>query len=443
MHFFDALFNPGTIAVIGASAKKGKVGNVVYNNLLGNSFKVIPVNINSRIIGLVRVYERVTDYKGDVDLAVICIPAQFVPAALEDCGKKSIKAVIIISAGFGEVGNKELDDKICKICSDYKIEVLGPNCLGVINTKNKLNASFFNGTPNYDKVAFVSQSGALGVAVLDQAIKEGKGFSKFVSVGNMLNTYFYEIVEYLNQDPETDVICLYVEGLKKGKQFLRVVKHVKKPVIVLKAGRTKSGEKAITSHTGSLAGSNKVYNGVFKQFKVFTVDNIEEMFFLADLLRKIKKPNSNKVCVLTNAGGPGVLASDSCEEKGLELTGLPKPVEKKLESVLPSNWSKSNPIDVIGDAKSDRYKSVLSILSKQNFFDILFCILTPQDMTEPEETAEALVQYANKEKDKTVFACFMGGERVEKAKAILNNSNIINFKEPYDFARLVSKLVSF
>lgn len=441
MHFFNALFDPKVIAVIGASNKKGKVGNVVYNNILKGGFRVVPVNINTKWFGFTKVYERITDYEDKVDLAVICIPAQFVPSALKDCGEKGVKAVIIISAGFGEVGNTELDTQVLKICSEYNIELLGPNCLGVINMKNKLNASFFKGVPRFDNIAFVSQSGALGVAVLDEALKTGTGFSKFVSVGNMLNTYFYEIVQYLEEDKDTEIICLYAEGVKKGRELIRVLKHVKKPVIVLKAGGTESGEKAIATHTGSLAGSNKVYKGIFKQFKVFTVDNIKEMFVLANLLRRLKKPESNNVCVVTNAGGPGVLASDACEEMNLQLPSLPNSIKKRLDDILPGNWSGRNPVDVIGDAQSDRYKKVFNTLNKTNFFDILLCVLTPQDMTEPESTAEALIKFANKNKEKRVFACFMGGESIIKARELLEKNNIVNFEEPYDFARIVSKLV--
>lgn len=441
MHFFNALFRPGTIAVIGASNKKGKVGNVVYNNLKNEGFKVIPVNINSKWFGFTKVYERVTSYDEKIDLAVICIPNRFVPSALRDCGKKGIKAVIIISAGFGEVGNFELDREVLTICQEHNIEILGPNCLGVINCKNRLNASFFKGIPNFDDVAFVSQSGALGVAVLDEALKTGNGFSKFVSVGNMLNTYFYEIIQYLEEDKDTSVICLYIEGIKKGKELIRVLKHIKKPIIALKAGKTKSGEKAIATHTGSLSGSNKVYQGIFKQFKVFTVNNIKEMFTLAKLLKKMDKPKSDKVCVLTNAGGPGVLASDACEEMGLTIPAIPKRLIKKLDGVLPSNWSKNNPIDVVGDAQSERYKRVLKLLNKEKFFDILLCILTPQDMTEPVKTAKALIDYAKSNKKKKVFACFMGGESVSKARKLLEENNIINYSEPYDFARIVGKIV--
>ncbi|PIX42639.1 hypothetical protein COZ55_01905 [archaeon CG_4_8_14_3_um_filter_38_5] len=443
MQFFKSLFEPGVVALIGASEKKGKVGNVIFNNLLKADVKVVPVNINTNHFGLfTKVYERVTDYEGSVDLAIIAIPARFVPSALKDCGEKGIKAVIIISAGFEEAGNNELSDEIRKICAGYNIEVLGPNCLGIINAKNKLNASFFEGMVPYEKIAFVSQSGALGVAVLDEIINSGNGLSKFLSVGNMLNTYFYEIVQFLEEDEDTDIICLYVEGLKKGKEFIRVMKHVKKPVIILKAGNTKSGSKAINSHTGSLAGSSRVYKGVFRQLRVFSADNISEMFSLAHLLMVNKKSEGNNVCIVTNAGGGGVLATDACETNGLNIPAIPLIVRKELNKFLPDSWSRNNPVDVLGDADSTRYSNVFKALNNKNFYNILLCILTPQGMTEPLKTAEALVNFAKKNKDKRVFACFMGERSVKEARECLHKNNILNFKEPYDFARLISKMVN-
>ncbi|VVB75533.1 Acetate--CoA ligase [ADP-forming] II subunit alpha [Candidatus Tiddalikarchaeum anstoanum] len=440
MNFFDALFDAKIVAVIGASNKKGKVGTTVFNNLLRSGVNVIPVNINTKWIGVHKSYEKITDYQGVIDLAIICIPAQFVPRTVEECGHKGIHSVIIISSGFAEVGNKELNDELERVCKTNNVEVLGPNCLGVINCKNKLNASFFKKVPKYDTTAFISQSGALGTAVLDKALLKNEGFSKFISVGNMLNTQFHEIIEYLNQDPETEVICMYVESLKKGRDFIRVVKHTKKPLIILKAGRSESGAKAASSHTGSLAGSSKVYDGIFKQFNILSVNTLDELFSLAKMIKTAKKPESKNVCIVTNAGGPGVLASDACENFGLTIAALPENLKAKLNEKLPSNWSHNNPIDVIGDAMSDRYIEVFKNVSNKDFYSILLCILTPQDMTEPEQTANAIIHFEKENKDKSVFTCFMGGERLIEAKKILEQNNIINFEEPYDFARIVSKL---
>lgn len=437
MSFFKNLFQPNTIAVIGASTKKGKVGNVVYENLK-QKFKTIPVNINTEGFGLfTKAYKSITDYEGVIDLAIICIPAKAVPSVLKDCADKGVKSVIIISAGFSEAGDEELKEEVKKICEDKGIKVLGPNCLGVINTRNELNASFFKGVPEYDSIAFVSQSGALGVAVLDEIITSGQGLSKFISVGNMLNTNFSHVVKYLNEDDDTSVVCAYVEGFRKGEKFLKVMKKVKKPVIVLKAGNTKRGSEAVNTHTGSLAGSERVYRGVFKQHKVYSVDSIEQMFTLARLLKQ-KKFKTRKVCILTNAGGPGVLATDACENQGLKVAKLPKKVKKRLNKILPSNWSNNNPVDVLGDAGSERYAKVLNVLKSEKFYDTLLCILTPQAMTEPEKTAKSLIKFSEKV-NKKVFACFMGGDSVKTARELLKKSNIMNFNEPFEFAEVVSK----
>ncbi len=442
LDFFDGLFNPKTVALIGATSKKGKVGNTIFRNLLDSGVKVVPVNINRDWIGFHKVYHSVLEFKGEIDLAIIAIPARFVPSVLEECGQKGIKSVIVISAGFGEVKNDELSKRVESICQKYNISILGPNCLGVINSVNGNNFSFFKGVPKKGKISFVSQSGALGVAMLDKAIKEGIGMSKFVSVGNMLNTHFYEFVEYFNRDKDTSVIAAYIEGLKKGRKLISVLNHLDKPLVVLKAGRTERGEKAVGSHTGSLAGSSKVYEGVFKQFGVFYVDNLNELFLVSRILANNPKPKrSKRLCIVTNAGGGGVLATDSAELNGLEVVELPKKIKDKLSKVLPSNWSKNNPIDIIGDASADRYKAVFDILSNQSFYDVVLCILTPQDMSEPLKTAEYLVEFAKKNRDKMVFSCFMGGRSVDKAISKIESEGMFNFSEPDSFARTVSKIV--
>ncbi len=441
LDFFDDLFNPKTVALIGATSKKGKVGNTIFKNLLDSGVKVVPVNINRDWIGFHKVYHSVLDYKDKIDLAIIAIPARFVPNVLEECGQKGIRSAIVISAGFGEVSNDELSHRVDTICNKYKISMLGPNCLGVINSANGYNFSFFKGVPEKGDISFVSQSGALGVAMLDKAIKNRIGMSKFVSIGNMLNTHFYEFVEYFNRDKDTKVIAAYIEGLKSGKKLIRVLGHLNKPLVVLKAGRTEKGEKAVGSHTGSLAGSNKVYKGVFKQFGVFYVDTLDELFTVSRILSKGVKSSSNRLCIVTNAGGAGVLATDSAELSGFEVVELPKEVKDKLSEILPSNWSKNNPIDIIGDAPADRYKAVFNVLSNKNFYDIVLCILTPQDMSEPLKTAEYLIEFAKKNKDKMVFSCFMGGRSVDSAINKIEKEGMFNFVEPATFARVVSKIV--
>lgn len=433
-------FEPKSIALIGASNKKGKIGNDIFNNLKKSRAKIIPVNVNGEKIGSQKAYKSVNDYSGSIDLAVIVIPAKFVPSALEDCGKKRILSAIIISAGFGEMGNAELENECVAICEKYKIKVLGPNCLGIINSSNDLNASFFSGEIMNGGISFISQSGAIGVAVLDKSVIESIGFCKFVSVGNMMNSCFSEWIDYLSQDKGTKVICLYIEGIKKGEEFVKAIKKCKKPIIALKAGFTESAIKAIASHTGSLAGNEKIYSSIFKQYGVIKAETLDEMLALAKHLSSNSLPKSKKVCVITNAGGLGVISSDACESNGLILADLPKKVLAQLSAVLPGHWSKGNPIDVLGDALAERYESCLKILSNNNFYDILLFILTPQSNTEVDKSIESLADFKKKNPLKSVFCCAVGGTKIVSALKIAEKKGIVNFNEPHDFAKAISKL---
>jgi len=424
-------FEPKSIAVIGASRNRGKVGNAIFRNLLRSKAKVYPINIKAKKVEGRKAYDKV--FK--VDLAIIAIPAPYVPQVLEECGKVGVKHAIIISAGFSEVGRKDLSEEVLKIVRKYGIRVVGPNCLGIVNTR-WMNATFFEGMPEKGGISIISQSGALGVALLDRMIEEGIGLSKFISVGNMLDLGIEDFVEYLNGDRDTKVIALYVESLKRGRKFLEVVKRCEKPVVVLKAGRGEAGKKAASSHTGAMAGSFEVYDGVFRQYGLKRVDDVNEFFKLSQVLEK-RTIKGKKVVVVTNAGGPGVLAADACEHFGMKMVKLPKEVIKELNSVLPSAWSHNNPIDIIGDARAERYKKVFETLSKYDFYDLLLCILTPQMMTEPEKTAVELAKLSRK---KRCFACFMGGEKVKGAKKLLKRKGVLNFEEPWEAFKVLSKL---
>lgn len=424
-------FNPKTIAVIGASRSRRKVGNIVFRNLLKDKRKVYAVNIKAELVEGKRSYKSVLNIKKRISLAVICIPAKFVPKVVEECGIKKIRNVIIISSGFSEIGRqgKRLENQIKKIAKKYKIRILGPNCLGVINVNENLNATFFEGDLLPGDVAFISQSGALGVAVLDWAIKEGLGFSKFISIGNAVDIEFNKLTEYLNEDKNTKVIALYIESLKDGKKFMEICKKVKKPIIVLKAGKTKAGIKATASHTGALVGSYDVYLSAFKQSGVLNANSIKELLLSALFISNQGLIKGKKACILTNAGGPGVLCADNFEFNGFEIADIPKKLMKELNKVLPKQWSHNNPIDVIGDAQADRYKKVLNLISKKPFFDFLICLLTPQAMTEPIKTAQELVKFHKKTKI-PVITCFMGGKRIERAVNILKENQIMNFENP-------------
>jgi acetyltransferase len=399
----------------------------------------VPINPNTKAVCRKRAYASVLDYKKPIDLAVIAVPAPVVPKVLEDCGRKRIKSVIIISSGFSETGRHglNLEKQIQAIAIKYKMKILGPNCLGIINVNKKVNASFFKGMPKKGSIAFVSQSGALAVALLDLAISEGIGLSKFISLGNMMQIGFSEVLDYLKHDRDTRCVCLYVETIKDGKMFIKTAKKFKKPIIAIKAGKGKKGIAAASSHTGALAGSAEVYSGAFKQSRIIEVDSVNDMLDVALTLSAEKRPKGKRVLIVTNAGGPGVLAADACEEYGLSVVNLPQKIGKKLNKVLPPAWSHDNPIDVIGDARSKRYRDVFKFIKKSHFYDCILVILTPQAMTDVENVANAVVALQKGVKV-PVFACFMGGRSVAKANKIFKSKDILSFDEPRSAAKVIA-----
>jgi len=432
------LFGAKTIAVIGASHQAHKVGHDIFKNLLGSKRKIYPVNPNATKILGVKTYPTVLDIKVKIDLAIIAVPAQIVPKVMQDCAKKGIKYVIIISAGFSEIGNKELEQSVIRIAKRNGMRILGPNCLGIIDAVKNLNATFFNKMPVKGNISFVSQSGALGIAVLDWAIKKKIGLSKFVSVGNMSDIYVSEIIDYLNEDPETKAICLYIENLKDGRALIESAKKSKKKIIVLKSGATSSGAKAAMSHTGALATENAIYDGAFKQCGIARVDTLFQLFEVAQVHSLNECSIGRRALIISNAGGAGVVASDAFERNGLEIVKLPTHIVKELDKNLPLMWSHNNPIDIVGDALPGRYEAVLRLIENENFFDFIFVILTPQTMTQPEKVAKIVAEF-NKRFKKPCFACFMGGTSVDKAKTILSQNSILNFDEPEYGAEVINK----
>lgn len=434
------LFEPKTIAVIGASRYKEKVGHDVFLNLLKGKKKVFPVNPNAKKILEKKAYASVMLIPEKIDLAVIAVPAKLVPGVLRECGQKKVKAVIVISSGFSESGNKELEDEIVSIAKVYGITLLGPNCLGIINPFQKLNASFFNKMPDAGDITFISQSGALGVAVLDWAIQNKIGLRAFVSIGNSSQIDFPQLIDYFGNDPKTKAICFYVESMKHARDFVYKAEHLRKPIIVLKAGATESGAKAAASHTAALATADVIYQGAFKQFGINRVNTLQQLFEIAKHVVTEKTPAGRKGLVITNAGGPGVMTSDSFEKNGLKLAEIPKDVFEALNKILPQSWSHNNPIDILGDARPERYKAVLEKIAKERFYDFVFLILTPQTMSRPEEVAKVLVEFHRKTK-MPCFGCFMGGDAVRNAKKILKDNFLLNFKEPDYGAELISMMV--
>ncbi|MDI6820794.1 MAG: acetate--CoA ligase family protein [Patescibacteria group bacterium] len=431
----NKFFDPESIAIIGATPEKNKVGYAVLFNLLrGKNRKIYPVNpTREEILGL-NCYHSVLDIKDQIDLAIIIVRAEFVPSALIECGKKKISNAIVISSGFKESGEdgKKLEEKLKQICKKYKISLLGPNCLGIIDSSSDLNASFAVSKPLSGHIGFLSQSGALGSATLDWANNKGIGFSKFISLGNEAMLSELDFLEFLGNDPRTKAIFLYLEKITNGEKFIKNLKKItaKKPIVILKAGRSAKGLKAVMSHTGSLAPQDSIFEAVCKESKVITVDSLRSFFNLAKLFHiGILKP-LRRLVILTNGGGPSVVATDLIDlSKSLELSEISNRARQKLKKILPPAAAINNPIDILGDALVNRYEEALKILVKEKNIDGIIVILTPQFMTEAETTAKMLISYA---KQKPIIPVFIGGKSLEEAQKVFEENNLINFDFPKD-----------
>jgi len=435
-------FEPVSVAVIGASANPAKLGYAVVRNLVEGGYiqrgAVYPINLEAKEILGLKVYPAVQQVPGPIDLAVIVIPYPHVPQALRECGQKGIPAAIVISAGFREAGMEGLEREIelISIAHEYDIRLVGPNCLGVIDTFTPLNASFAAGTPPPGPMAFMSQSGALGTAVLDIALAGRLGLSKFVSLGNKADVSETDLLQAWVHDNNSRVILIYSEGLPNGEEFIRVAREVtrQKPVIAIKSGVTQSGSRAVSSHTGSLAGSEQAYQAAFRQAGILRADSMEALFDMALAIGYQPDLKNDRIAILTNAGGPGILASDALERAGMTIGRLEVDTIRSLERYLPDSASAANPVDVLGDARADRYRYALETLIKDPNIDGLLVLLTPQAMTEIEATAEA-IGVVSRETDKPILACFMGEAQVKAGIDILIANEVPNFPFPERAAR--------
>jgi acetyl coenzyme A synthetase (ADP forming)-like protein len=444
----ETLFNPSAIAVIGASADPNKVGHAVLNNLIRFKFKgaLYPVNPSrSEILGH-RAYATIADIGQPVDLAIIVIPAKFVPASLRDCAAAGIKSAIVISAGFKEAGagGTQLEEQLKQISREQHIRVLGPNCLGLINTANDLNATFAADMLPKGTIGFFSQSGAMGIAIMDWAIGNDVGFSKFISLGNKVDLSEIDFIEYFLMDPNTSLILGYIEDVVDGKRFIEIAQKVTKikPVILLKSGGTEAGARAASSHTGALAGSDVAFDAAFKQTGVIRAQGVQDLFDTALAFSEGKIPAGNRLLVITNAGGPGIIAVDSAERLGVKLPHMTKESIDAIAAKLPPNASIFNPIDVIGDATSERFAVVLEQAAKDPNVDGILVILTPQAMTDVEKTAEAVIQTSNST-GKPIIASFMGAKRVRAGINLLKAASIPNFVYPELAVKAFNRLAGF
>lgn len=441
-HPLDAIFAPRNVAVIGATEKEDSVGRTLLWNLISNPFggTVFPVNPKRNNVMGIRSYPSIADVPDQVDLAVIVTPAPTVPGIIEECVQVGVKGSIIISAGFKEIGEegRKLEEQILAKARSAKMRIIGPNCLGVMSPLTGINATFAKGMALPGSVGFISQSGALCTAVLDRSLAERVGFSAFVSIGSMLDVDWGDLVYYLGEDQRTKSIVIYMETIGDARRFLSAAREVSlsKPIIVIKAGRTEAAAKAAASHTGSLAGSDDVLDSAFRRVGVLRVNNITELFAMAEVLGKQPRAAGPNLTIVTNAGGPGVLATDALIMGGGKLTEISQEALEELNAFLPSAWSHGNPIDVLGDANADRYAQALEVAAKDKNSDGLLVVLTPQDMTDPTQTAEKLTVAASKLKTKPVLASWMGGPTVAAGTAILNRNSIPTFQNPDTAARI-------
>ena len=441
----DAIFNPDNVAVIGASETPGSVGRTLLWNLVSNPWggTIFPINPKRDSVLGIEAYSSIRDVEADVDLAVIATPAPTVPDIVDECGEAGVDGLIIVSAGFREVGEEgaELEREVKARAETYDIRIVGPNCLGVMRPPNGLNATFAGSMAQEGNVAFVSQSGALLTSILDWSFRENVGFSSFVSIGSMLDVDWGDMITYLGDDPKTESIVLYMESIGNARSFLSAARDVaqSKPIIVIKAGRTDAAAEAAASHTGTLAGSDAVLNAAFRRSGVLRVDDINDLFYMAEVLGKQPRPEGPRLTILTNAGGPGVLATDALIDGGGELTPLSEEAMDQFDEILPPAWSHSNPVDILGDADPERYAQSLEVAAEDDNSDGLLVVLTPQAMTEPTKTAEHLRPYA-RDNDKPILASWMGGDAVAPGENILNEAGLPTFAYPDTAARMFNHM---
>ena len=450
----NKIFYPQSIAVIGASRSPGSVGYSLLANIIDSRFQgiVYPVNPRARGILGIKCYPNVIEIPDVVDLAIIIVPAGIVPDILEECGQKSIKGAVIISAGFKEVGGEgiKLEQEVKEIVQRYNISLVGPNCLGVINSdpKSCMNATFGTQMPREGNIAFMSQSGALCVAILDYAKESNIGFSKFISMGNKAGLTENELLLYLKDDPKTDLILMYLEDLVNGRDFMSIARSITshprnpKPIIALKAGRTLTGAKAASSHTGSLAGSDRVYNAIFEQCGVIRGETLEEVSDYVKAFSSQPLPQGKNVAIITNSGGPGILATDACVNHGLNVRPFPSQARKALRKLLPATISVNNPIDLIAEAQQKQYETTLKELLKEDQIHSAIIILTPTAFTNVEKIAKSIVQ-SIQPFQKPVVCCFLGIYDVSMGIEILEEHGIPTYRFPESAARVLAEMMRF
>jgi len=424
------IFSPKSIAVIGASRSPMKIGYEILQNILvqGYKGKVYPINPEAPEIMGLRALPSVLAVKDEIDLAIIAVPAEFVPKVMTECAKKKVKGAVVISAGFGETGGRgrELEQEITDIARNGKIRLVGPNTLGYKDPVDNLDAAFVFGMPKRGEIAIVSQSGALCVGMIYYANGEHIGLSRVISVGNKADVDDADLIEYLNRDNATKVIAMYVEGIKDGKKFLDAARKCKKPIVAIKAGRTAAGSAAASTHTGSLSGSDAVYDSAFKQVHIQRAYDVVELFDFSRALAYQPPAPSPKVGIISNGGGAGIMTADWCESLGLEVSGLSKKTADALRPHLPGITSARNPLDVTGDARFHRYHATGSIMLSDPNVDSLIMVCVHAGIARPREYVGAVIKLVEEKRTlkKPIVACWVGGPEVDEVVQELREKNI-------------------
>ncbi len=437
----SSIFEPKSIAVIGASSNVNKWGGRILKNIM-SSFKgpVYPVNPKEELVLGVTSYPSVLDIPGEVEMAVIALPVQLVLPVVEGCGQKGIKGLIVVSAGFSEAGNEAREKELVSIVEKYGMRMIGPNTLGIVNEPIGLNASIIGRLPSKGPISFITQSGTLGLALAEWTIDMGLGLCKIISTGNKANTDDVDIIEYLNNDPSTDVIAMYTEGLKRGKVFIDAARRIKKPIIVIKTGRSKRGAQAVFSHTGSIAGSDEIFSAAFKQAGILRVESIEDVFDAALAFSCQPLPRGNNVAILSNGGGAAIVATDECEKHGINIVDLAEETRQKIMNVVPEYASTSNPIDTAAAVSYKIYREVIQALLLDPNVDALIVIYVHSIMSNAMPPAAAVVEM-KQNIQKPILTCWLGGAGTEEGIGILKISGLPNYSVPERAVRALAALI--
>jgi acetyl coenzyme A synthetase (ADP forming)-like protein len=447
----DPIMHPKSVAIIGATDKPDKIGRVIMQNYLdvGFSGKIFPINVSNSgtILGL-KAYKSVLDVKQSIDLAVIAIPAEFVPSVLEECGKAHVKGVVVVSAGFAEVGNVDLEKELERVARKYSLPVIGPNCLGVMDLRSRINTLFLPtyklDKPKIGNISFASQSGAVGSAVLDVMMHEGFGLARFISYGNASVVDEVDVLNYLACDKETKVIVFYIEGVKRGKEFIEVARKATKikPVVIIKGGRSETGMKAAHSHTAALAGNYEAYDAVFRQFGFTAAKDLKDILNYAKILSNQPLCTGSRVAILTNGGGLGVIATDAVSDSGLTLAQLSKESEETLRKQMPPIVNICMPLDIAGDADDKRFGDALAVLEDDPNVDALVVVALFQTPGADSRVASKLIHYATTSK-KPMVVISMGGNFTELHKEMMESSGVPVYASPNDAANALAALINY